>query len=121
MTAMLLLLQSPAIFADGFESGNIGAWQDRRGKPEVVQEAPYEGKYCVKFTAGVGKGAGAHLVRWFLPGENQIAIKWAVKFAPDFDQGNMMHLCAVAGNRTDNKWSSMGQAGKKPTGTDFFV
>jgi hypothetical protein len=123
MLAALLAasLSSPLLFAEGFESGTLDAWGDRRGKPEIVAEDPFEGKRCVKYVAEVGREKGAHLVRWFMPGEDRIAIKWAVKFAPDFDQGNHMHLCAIGGNRTDNKWSSMGKAGKKPNGTDFFV
>ena len=119
--AAFFALQGPVLFADGFESGKLDAWGDNRGTIEVVSEGAFEGKNCVKFTAEVGTGEGAHIVKWFMPGYDEIAVKWAVKFAPDFDQGNHMHLCAVGGNRTDNKWSSMGQAGKKPTGTDFFV
>ena len=123
MTPSILIcaIHGPALFSDGFESGNLDAWGDMRGKPEIVTEDPFEGKRCVRFTAGVGQGAGAHIVRWFMPGYDEIAVKWAVKFAPDFDQGNHMHLCAVAGNRIDNKYSAFGKAGLKPNGTDFFV
>lgn len=114
-------LYGPSLLADGFETGITDQWQDRRGKIQLVSEDPKEGKQCLRIDAGIGKGAGGHMVHWFMPGENQIAIRWAVKFAADFDQGNLMHLCAVGGNRTDNKWSSMGKAGLKPTGSDFFV
>src|SRR5687768_11156458 len=113
--------QTSVLFSDGFEGGNLDFWGDKRGTPEIVTDDPFEGKRCVKFTAGVGQGAGAHIVRWFMPGYDQIAVRWAVKFAPDFDQGNHMHLCALAGNRTDNKYSAFGKAGLKPNGTDFFV
>ena len=119
---MALTVQGSAtVFADGFESGKLDGWGDNRGTMEVVPDGAYEGKRCLKYTGEVGKGEGAHLVRWFMPGYDEIAIKWAVKFAPDFDQGTFMHLCAVGGNRTDSKWSSMGQAGKRPNGSDFFV
>jgi hypothetical protein len=123
MLAVLLsgLAQSEQVFADGFESGKLDAWGDNRGTIEFTAQDPYEGKTCVKFTGEVGQGEGAHIVKWFMPGYDEIAIKWAVKFADDFDQGNHMHLCAVGGNRTDNKWSSMGKAGKQPNGKDFFV
>ena len=121
MIAAILASAFPSAFQDGFESGSLDAWGDTRGKPEIVAEDPYEGKRCVKFTAKPGPGAGAHLVRWFMPGTDRIAVRWAVKFAEDFDQGNHMHLCAVGGNRIDNKWSSMGKAGLRPNGTDFFV
>jgi len=100
--------QTSVLFSDGFEGGNLDFWGDKRGTPEIVTDDPFEGKRCVKFTAGVGQGAGAHIVRWFMPGYDQIAVRWAVKFAPDFDQGNHMHLCALAGNRTDNKYSAFG-------------
>lgn len=119
--AVLAIVQTPVLFSDGFESGSLDGWGDRRGRPEIVADHPYEGKRCIRFTAEPGAGAGAHLVHWFMPGEDRIAVRWAVKFAPDFDQGNHMHLCAVGGNRTGNKWSSMGKAGLKPNGTDFFV
>lgn len=118
---VLVLLQDGPVFADGFESGKLDAWGDNRGTIEVTTQDPYEGKRCVKFIGEQGQGEGAHIVKWFMPGYDEIAVKWAVKFADDFDQGVHMHLCAVGGNRTDNKYSSMGQAGKKPTGTDFFV
>ena len=123
MIALLLAAshQSSVVFADGFESGEVNAWGDNRGTIEVVGEGAFEGNRCVKFTGEVGQGEGAHIVKWFMPGYDEIAVKWAVKFAEDFDQGNHMHLCAVGGNRTDNKWSSMGKAGKLPTGSDFFV
>jgi hypothetical protein len=56
-----------------------------------------------------------------MPGYDEIWIRWAVKFAEDFDQGNHMHLCWVGGNRVDNKYSAFGKAGKKPNGSDFLV
>ncbi len=120
-TLVLGAMQGGVVFADGFESGKLDGWGDNRGTIEITEQDPYEGKKCVQFTGEVGTREGAHLVHWFMPGTDEVAVKWAVKFADDFDQGDFMHLCAVGGNRTDNKWSSMGQAGKKPTGTDFFV
>ncbi len=117
----LLLFTQPPIFHEDFESGSLAAWGDNRGNLRIVEEGAYKGKRCLEVTANPGKGAGGHIVRWFLPGYDEVWVRWAVKFAPDFDQGNHMHLCALAGNRVDDKWSAFGKAGKKPTGTDFFV
>lgn len=121
LSLLLVVSQKDTIFADGFESGKLDGWGDNRGTMEIVADDPYEGKRCIKYTGEIGKGEGAHLVHWFMPGVDEVYIKWAVKFADDFDQGRFMHLCAVGGNRTDNKWSSFGKAGLRPNGTDFFV
>ncbi len=126
--AMMTLSHADVIFQDGFEKGELkDHWGDARfddtTRLRLTTDAAnvHSGKRSVEMTAKVGKGAGGHMVRWFLPGYDQVYVRWYVKFAEDFDQGNLMHLCALAGNRTDNKWSAAGQAGKKPTGTDFFV
>jgi hypothetical protein len=119
--ALAAAIQPTVIFSDGFENGILNSWGDRKGTMEIVTDDPYQGEHCIKFTGEIGTGEGSKLVQWFMPGYDEIAIKWAVKFADDFDQGRFMHLCAVGGNRTDNKWSSFGKAGLKPNGTDFFI
>jgi hypothetical protein len=121
LLALAVMAPQSVIFADGFEDGIQKHWGDRKGTMEIVSDDPFEGKNCIKYTGEVGTGEGSKLVYWFMPGYDEIAIKWAVKFDSDFDQGRFMHLCAVGGNRTDNKWSSFGKAGLKPNGTDFFV
>ena len=88
---------------------------------DVYKRQPFTGLRCAQFTAQVGKGTGGHLVRWFMPGYDEVWARWAVKFADDFDQGDHMHLCWMGGNRADDKYSAFGKAGKKPDGTDFFV
>lgn len=109
------------MFADGFESGSLDDWSDRRGTIVFDTTEKYEGEYSLRFEARRGKGTGAKIVRWFMPGYDEIYIRWEVKFNSDFDQGRGMHLSWVAGNRTDNKYSAFGKTGKRPTGTDFFL
>ncbi len=122
MLLLAAVLQSAHLFYDGFESGSLANWGDLRAASiRVVSTDPYKGERCVEYSAPIGKESGGHAVRWFMPGYDELWVRFAVKFADDFDQGNHMHLCALAGNRIDNKWSSMGKAGLKPNGSDFFV
>lgn len=121
LAAVVWSLLADPIFVDGFETPTLEGWGDRRGEVRIVDTDPFEGSRCLEFLAKPGKGTGGHLVHWFMPGFDAITVEWAVKFASDFDQGNHMHLCWVGGNRTDDRYSAFGKAGKRPSGTDFFV
>jgi hypothetical protein len=119
---------SDVIFQDDFEKGlSKENWGDcdlaDTSRVRVVEGTVggLPGGKVVEYTAKVGQGTGGHMVHWFMPGYDKIHVRWYVKFAPDFDQGNHMHLCWLTGNRVDNKWSAFGKAGIKPNGRDFFV
>ncbi|MBW7995171.1 MAG: hypothetical protein FVQ81_01105 [Candidatus Glassbacteria bacterium] len=58
---------------------------------------------------------------WFLPGYDQVYVRWYAKFADDFRQGRQMHWSGLRGCRTDNPNSGFGRAGERPTGTDRFT
>ncbi len=122
LLTLLAAATQPTIFYDGFEAGNLDLWGDlRAANIRIVETNPFAGEKCAEYTAPPGRESGGHAVRWFMPGYDEIYVSFAVKFAHDFDQGNHMHMCWVGGNRTDNRYSSLGKAGIKPNGTDFFV
>ncbi len=68
-----------------------------------------------------GQSSAALVSYWFHPGYDTVYFRRYIKFAADYDQGNLNHvggsLYAVAGA---NKWAQMGQAGLRPAGNDRF-
>ena len=119
---------SPVIFADDFESGHTGRWHQGESTPmgnrlKVTSKAAnvHSGKYAVEFIASPGKGSGSKLCIWFMPGYDQVYGRWYIKFADDFDQGNLMHTGGgLSANRADDKYSAFGKAGICPSGDDFY-
>jgi len=118
------------IFSDDFETGELAEHWDQvnirtpaYGGIETTPENIHSGKRSLKLTsvANDGKASVAQVVRWFLPGYDQLYFRFYAKFASDFDQGNFMHWAMIGGSRTDDKYSGMGKAGIKPNGTDFFT
>jgi hypothetical protein len=114
------------IFEGDFESSNLSQWDnvatDRywtTTDPDQVRSGDYslEGRIT-------GEGWG-EINKRFLPGHDEIYVCYSVMFEEGFQNlrgdGNVMHFASVAGNRIDNQWSSHGQAGIVPNGTDFFV
>ncbi len=120
--------QDSIIFSEDFESGNLSQWDADSIKNDPTRlkltsdpENVYRGKYAVEIIAQVGKGTGAKLNKWFMPGYDRVHARWYCKFASDFDQGNHLHFAHLLANRQDNKWSAFGKAGTKPSGDDFFT
>jgi hypothetical protein len=111
------------IYADGFESDVLRGWDDQDGnqppKVRLVQDRTvvHSGRQAVQLEAPPGKGAGADLVKMIAPGRDVVYARWYCRFAPDFDQGNLMHFVQLAGLR--ERWQ-LGRSGEKPDGTDFF-
>ena len=127
---LLLLWGAPAmaevIFSDDFASGVLARWDadsvvDDPQRLRLSEAAAYRGRYGVEIIARPGTGAGAKLNKWFYPGYDQVHARWYCKFADDFDQGNHMHFSHLLANRVDNRYSAFGQAGKRPSGADFFT
>jgi hypothetical protein len=130
----LAALQKPGrvIFTDGFESKKslknyfeIRGLKDGRAKLVLDPKLARSGKGCIQFTAPDrnGKQSGAGASYWFGPeGYDTIYFRRYIRFAPDYDQGNLNHtgggLAAVAGT---GKWDGMGKAGIRPDGTDRFT
>ncbi len=129
----LAALQKPGkvIFQDDFESKkSLEHYFEIRGlkegKAQWITDAgkSHSGKGCIQFTAEdrKGKSSGAGASYWFGPeGYDTIYFRRYIRFAPDYDQGNLNHtgggLSGVAGT---NKWAGMGKAGIRPNGDDRF-
>ncbi len=138
LAVMLVATLSPAparagstvgttIFEDGFESGDLSKWDQVATNRYGVTSDPAHvrtGSFALQGTLA-DDGWGGELNKWFLPGYDEIYVRLYVMFEPGFSNrrrdGNGMHFVSVAGNRIDDKWSSHGQAGITPDGTDFFV
>lgn len=130
----LARLESPGeiFFADGFESEkSLDAYLEIRGRedgrtqlvsdPDMV----HSGDSAIQFTApeNEGRESGAGATLWFGPGGYEVVyFRRYIKFAADYDQGNMHHtgggLSGVGGT---SPWGGMGQAGVRPTGEDRFT
>jgi hypothetical protein len=128
---MLSVLAGPAqadlVFEDGFESGDLSAWDNAAAGRYAVTSDPdhvLTGDYALEGTIPAGDGWG-ELNKWFLPGYDEIWVRFSVMFEDGFQNlrsdGNGMHFFSVHGNRVDNQWSAHGQAGNVPDGTDFFA
>jgi uncharacterized protein YjdB len=110
------------VFAEDFESGNLNAWQDGvdPARHRVVTDAAgaHSGSHYLDVTYPAGADGG-WLTHFFMPGYDSLYVSVWVRF-PTTWQGSTK-LIAFYGSRTDNQWSAFGQAGKCPTGTDFFA
>ncbi|HEV8380341.1 MAG TPA: hypothetical protein VGQ29_02070 [Gemmatimonadales bacterium] len=118
------------IFQDGFESGGLSPWS------QIDVSIP---RYSITTNAARVKsglrslealytpdtnGAYGMITKWFMPGYDEVYVKFAVMFEEGFQNvrpdGWGMHFFAVAGNRTDDSGSWFGTAGIRPDGTNFF-
>ncbi len=115
------------VFQDGFESGDLSEWDNVATSRYTVTDDPdrvHSGGYALQGTIPPDEGWG-ELNKWFLPGYGEIYVRFDVMFEKGFQNlrsdGNGMHFFSVAGNRVDDRWSSHGQAGIVPDGSDFFA
>jgi len=110
------------VFAEDFESGTLGAWQDgvdpRRQRVVTDSAGAKTGRRYLEVTYPAG-GDGGWLTRWFMPGYDSLYVSYYVRF-PATWRGDTK-LVALYGSRTDDQWSGLGRAGKCPNGTDFFA
>src|SRR5436853_2223869 len=115
-------LQVDTVFAEDFESGTLAAWSDGAdpSRQRVVTNPSFaqSGSHYLDVTYPAGADGG-WLTRFFMPGYDSLYVSYYVRF-PTTWQGSTK-LIAFYGSRTDNQWSAFGQAGKCPTGTDFFA
>jgi hypothetical protein len=115
------------IFADSFESPEIGATWDERTDPakNVLSltspgDAPGLGKQCLRVTATLGKDTGGGLTKWFTSAD-RIFIRFHTRFAADCDY--VHHFVTLRANKSlqgKDRWSGFGGAGNKPDGTERF-
>ena len=142
-SSAFLLIPVPArsgiIFTEDFESASLGQrWEKLsddpgRGDFEYRVRHVHSGKASFRITSFANKEperiikgytykeSDSWIRTWFLPGYDQVYVRWYAKFAEDFDQGKSMHWCGLRGCRTDNPRSGFGRAGERPDGTDRFT
>ena len=118
---------SVVIFEDGFESGDLSAWDNVSTQRYAVTSDPARvrtGTHALEGTIPAGPGWG-EINKWFMPGYDAVYVRFDVMFEEGFENlrgdGHGMHFASVSGNRIDNKWSAHGQAGVVPNGYDFFT
>lgn len=126
--AELARLEKPGevFFEDGFESPDaLQKYYNRKHRERVVldERLAHSGRGALQLDVpdNQGKQVSAGVTYWFHPGYDVVYFRRYIRFAPDYDQGNLHHvggsLYAVAG---DDRWAQMGKAGIKPEGDDRF-
>jgi hypothetical protein len=98
------------VFQDGFESGDLSAWDNVATSRYTVTDDPdrvRSGGYALQGTIPPDEGWG-ELNNWFLPGYDEIYVRFDVMFEDGFQNlrsdGNGMHFFSIAGNRVDDRW-----------------
>jgi hypothetical protein len=115
------------IFADDFETGNLGnGWDETSNKEGKVLQFGVPatdaglGKRCLRVEAHLGKDTGGGLTQWFEPVDT-VFIRFYTKFDPECDYvHHFVTLRANKGLRGGDKWSGFGGAGLKPEGSERF-
>jgi hypothetical protein len=122
-----LKTNAQVIFADDFESGNLGdGWDEtgnKNGKVLSFASPGAEarlGKRCVRVEAHLGQDTGGGLTKWFEPTDTVF-----IRFFTRFDAGcdYVHHFVTLRANKSlqgGDKWSGFGGAGLKPEGTERF-
>ena len=127
LTVLLVLASacsrpSEIVFADDFESGNLSAWTDGvdPSRQRIVDDSSgaESGRRYLAVTYPAN-GDGRWLTHFLPTGYDSLYVSLWVRF-PAAWKGDTK-LVALYGSRTDNPWSAFGQAGKCPTGADFFA
>jgi hypothetical protein len=115
-------------FFDDFESSDLRQWDNRFGECgslniSVISNptSVFAGKHALELAAPPGKGSGASLPVWFMPGHDTVHARWYCKFAPDFNHGDSMHFNRLIGGHPEDYEVTVGRAGTKPTGADFLT
>lgn len=114
------------IFADNFETGELGARWDEKGagKGKAISFAPAGGgecgQRCMRVEARLGENEGDGLTKWFQPADT-VFIRFYTRFDAACDYvHHFVTLRANKGQRGGEKWSGFGGAGLKPAGDDRF-
>ena len=119
---------SAVIFADNFETGELGAtWdetRDRDGKvlsffDQCADEAPV-GHRSLQVTATLGQNTGGGLTKWCASAD-RVFIRFYTKFHRECDY--VHHFCTLRANKSlkgGDRWSGFGGAGQKPQGDERF-
>ncbi len=116
------------IFADDFESGDMGAkWdetsdRDQQSLAWVDESAssPVLGKRSLQVTARLKSSTGGGFTKWF-ESSDRLFIRFYTKFHPDCDY--VHHFCTLRANKSlqgGDRWSGFGGAGLLPDGNSRF-
>jgi hypothetical protein len=108
------------IFQDGFESGNLSAWaQDQSGnKYTVTANRVKSGTRSLEVLYSAN--ASGYIAKWFMPGYDEIYVKFNVMYEENFDERNGNHFFTICGNHVNTYNSCFGRAGSPPNGYDYF-
>src|SRR5262245_6136319 len=117
------------VFCDDFESGTdqngqLGLWDDQGLGPQnlvIATEADkvHSGARALEITAHKGLDTGGGPTKWYLPGYDQIYIRFWTRFAVDYSY--LHHFVFIGASEADNQWAAFGTAGCRPSGSNFFV
>jgi len=113
----------PIILQDGFESGDLSVWTQN----------PVNGRYSLS-TDPTRVHSGTQslqvlftptntysmITRWFMPGYDEVYVKFYVMFEENFDESYGLHFLTMAGNNINDQYSSWGKPAIVPNGTDYF-
>jgi hypothetical protein len=114
--------RADTVFADDFETGSLGVWQDGvdTSRQHIVTDSAFaeSGRRYLAVTYVAG-GDGGWLTRFFMPGYDSLYVSYYVRFPATWQGGTK--LVALYGSRTNDQWSGLGKAGKCPNGSDFFA
>lgn len=114
------------IFAEDFESGELGARWDERGRTGgqalrlVPSQSPVGGEHCLRIEAILGQNTGDGLTKWYEP-VPQVFVRFYVRFDPDCDY--VHHFVTLRANKSwrgGDRWSGFGGAGHRPLGDERF-
>jgi len=109
------------VFQEGFESGNYSSWTQVPANDRYsISSDPtrvHSGKYSLQALYTPTDSYG-ELVRYFMPGYDEIYVKFYVMFEEGFQHGP--HFLVVCGSTVTNSGSCFGKAAVVPNGTDFF-
>jgi hypothetical protein len=125
-----LEIRGEILFSTSFEEEHpLDGWYNRIGEEEERTRVVHDPTKAHRGTGVLelatsdadGRSQGAGITRWFHPGYERVHFRRYIRFAPDYDQGNLHHtggsLYAVSGV---DRWAGMGKAGIRPVGDDRY-
>ena len=104
-------------FREDFEGGDLSAWDDRGGTVAITTDRPFHGRHCLAVPMHRGKDEGGSLIKWFMPGADQVYARFYVRFSSNYQYNH--HFVTLMGNPPNDRWRAFGKAGLKPDGTYF--
>ena len=130
--AELSRLETPGdvFLTEGFESPDalerfINLREHERGAQTITTDAAVlhsgNGALRLETLDSDGKASDAGVSLWFGPGHDTLYFRTWIRFAEDYDQGRGNHVAGTLwGWGGDDPSGGMGNAGKRPDGTDRF-